>query len=91
MRAWKRTPIRIACGNCCRWIARGAIYRSIRLVGVQAELRRCIECAGDGPPPDLPELIAPTMIAPTARPSRRRTFVSVDALAKDWKSKAAGE
>lgn len=58
MRTWVRTPLDRRCGGPCQdTIPKGSPMLLIRPATLGRDLVRCVRCAGDTPPADLPPLV----------------------------------
>jgi hypothetical protein len=82
------------CGRCGEGIERGL---PVFWIAVGPRLRpRCVLCADESVPADLPELGARTPITPTPKAPRTPLFASIDKfssigqLGRDWKERQAG-
>lgn len=63
----------------------------LAIVGVERQYLRCVECAGEPVPANLPDLPARSIgIQPTRILRPEQSFAAVGHLAGDWKMKQAG-
>lgn len=91
-RMWRRAPVNCLCGYCSppRAIRQGdpAIY--IKIPPVKREMVRCVECAGEQPPDDLPELLTAGRGIETSgftqlvKAAPYRTRGGLKQMAKEW-------
>jgi len=56
VKEWRRELFGSGCGSCARVILRGQPVLVITLPGCSVKKLRCIDCAGEPFPKDLPEL-----------------------------------
>jgi hypothetical protein len=91
MKTWGLAPIDGLCGRCGHRIRRDE-PRLMLTIDVLKKIRlRCVACAGEPVPTDLPPLVVPpAIIVPTYKRKHAPLFASVGALALDWKAKQAG-
>ena len=69
-RTWMRLRLALECGSCRRLIGVGEPALEVRLDGVTWERLRCVTCAGEPPPADLPPLVPLPVVAPVPKPRR---------------------
>lgn len=93
MRAWDRARYADYCGHCGRAIAMGE-PRYVITPNRSRAFIRCVACAGEAVPEDLPALVEalPVPIAPIAPIPKPFTLDRrpLSSLASDWKTRASG-
>lgn len=69
MKTWTRAAVLTKCGGTCRggdgYIKAGEPMLELRLVEMNVRKIRCVDCAGEQPPSDLPALLERSAIAPS--------------------------
>lgn len=86
MRTWRRFDGEKLCGRCAQPIYRGQPFLEIQLPSVHERLTRCIDCAEESVPADLPPLTTPEPPKPMMHvPSGPNT------LPLDFKPRQTGE
>jgi hypothetical protein len=92
MKQWRVAgPTRI-CGNCGAAIAAGTPMLAYHLVQVRRELVRCVTCAGEPVPADLPSTATPPAVplAPRPEPTAPKRMARVSSLRRDAKQRQVG-
>lgn len=86
MTRWTRAGRGVRCGACDAPIASGEPVARFEIAGLRRVLLRCVACAGEAVPCDLP---APVVtIGPTPTPIARMTRVQAIRTGIDWKQRA---
>jgi len=94
--SWERAALDQKCGRCGQRIYRGQPMLQIAIPALSRPLRRCLQCAGEPVPADLPPLVDVQMpITPTLKRGRSAPwpFASAAGLAAvaDFKRKAGND
>jgi hypothetical protein len=89
MKTWARVRWPMRCGKCGDVIAVGAAVQLQQIAGLQRQLRRCVGCAGEAIPEDLPPMTAVKDPSRTTK-ARFRSLAQVGA-GFDWKHRQAGD
>lgn len=90
MRSWRRLRAgELRCGHCRARIRAGDAYFERR--GPGWEQIRCVTCAGEPVPADLPESENVNVVTHDPLPKRAPLFTGVAELAADWKTRQGGD
>ena len=84
MRTWARARRRVTCGGCGEPIYPQQPVQEIRVAAVRRTLLRCLQCAGEPVPADLP-------VAPLVQPRKSLGVQSMRTMVLDWKQRQSGE
>lgn len=83
MRTWTRKRIEQVCGVCGRAIYIGQPLLEFAIAGLTRKPVRCLDCAGEPVPADLP----PLEVRPAARVELRPALVPLATVAADFKQR----
>jgi hypothetical protein len=88
-RMWRRAPVNHCCGFCAKAIHQGDPAIFIKIPPVVREKVRCVECAGEKPPDDLPPLLTPGGIETSGftklvKSAPHRTRGALKQAVKEW-------